>query len=351
MAVVLILAGVLAAQDGTRTSEEKKSQALVRPVRGDLGVWRAEAGKLDTPRGDVRVSASDRIGTPRGEYALFVTEGDTMVGLKGVQVRPDKGLSVERADNRLVLKVYEGKVVVRTFETELVVQTPHGEVKARGAYFVVDVTSRETRVVAVDGTLTFTNSLGAVTIEPGQESSVQKGKKPADPKASDMERVAQDVAGHEKNLMENPGFENNLNGWTVNHEGKTVVFADAHVAHWGRKSARVELSNRVFGDDRPKWLPFFQDVEVVPGRRYLVRAYFRAETRRGEAAPVLKVQGAEEDATCKVSCEGAWKMGLVFFTAKASQARVILMAELSDSYEAKIWVDDFYLVELPEKIK
>src|SRR3989304_2501049 len=102
-----LLAALLAQDPGTTTGE----LPAVRPVHEPLLVWRASTGKGDPVRGEIRVAPNDRLGTPGGAYACLLTEGDSLISLRGVHAAADKGLGLERQGARLVMKPFAGKLL------------------------------------------------------------------------------------------------------------------------------------------------------------------------------------------------------------------------------------------------
>lgn len=347
---LLLLAALLLPQDTT-----PEDRILVRSMSGALRVWHAGTDKIEAAGAETRVAVADRLGTAKNEHASFVTEGDTMVGLKGVLVGREKGLALERSGKKLLLKLVDGKVVLESFESEVVLETPHGRVEGKGAYFFVEVTEKATRVVAIDGQLTFTNTLGTVVLEPEHVAVAQADRKPSDPKAAAVAEEVREFSAADatQNLLKNPGFENGLQNWASdNPDKRRTATLERSLAHSGKQSARIEVSARIYEKEKPVWLPFHQDVEVVPGRRYLVRAYLRTENRTGSVVPKLKVGYSEGEPECRTPCEKAWKMARVIFTAKDPTARIFFCVEIPlDSYDGMLWADDFFLTELPEPAK
>lgn len=322
----------------------------VRPVKGELRVCRAGSAKAEPVREELRVAPADRLGVPKGGSALFATEGDALIHLRGVDAAPDKGLSLERAGKTLVLKVLEGRLVVESFQADLQVETPHGRASASKAYFLVDVGEKSTRVVAIEGRIAFTTSMGTVTLEGGQESTAGRGQEPSAPKAAPPGEGSDFDAGG--NLLKNPGFESSLQYW----QSKPVLNAkiseiDSAVFHGGGRSMRFELANRLHGGKAPpKYLGFRQDVKLVAGRRYLLRGFARTETKEGKVTPSLVLDGGrvEERNSSAPSCEGTWKMRRVIATAEQENCTFSLEWKAdADPVDAKMWWDDLCLIELP----
>lgn len=327
---------------------------VVRRVRGDVVVWRSSSARIQAIAKESPVLPADRLGTPEGGYGVLLTEGNTIITLKGVKVDREKGLSLERVGKKLVVRLLEGKVILDSFETEIVVQTPQGRVEGNKVYFVVEATEKATTVVAIHGELTLTNSMGSVTVEPGQKSEAAKDAAPTKPEKADLARETRDLGTVEsaQNLIRNPGLEQDLRHWTVRTVGKMeAVTLENKLSHSGTQCVRVEVSNRIFGSDRTDWLPFWQEATLKPGQRYLARAYLRTETKEGLVIPRLQVepnndQGADYS---EFLCEKTWKMARIIFTAKDSLYRIHLRSNTkSDKYDCTIFADDFFLAELPD---
>src|SRR5262245_11909002 len=195
----------VAAQDTTQSG----SLPAVRPVRGDLLHWRSGEGKAAPLTKEARVAPADRLGTRDGDYATLTTESGTIVSLRGVRAAAERGLGIERREGKLIFRVFEGKLAVQTFEEGIKVETPQGQLTAGQSHFIIEVEKEKVRVIPVDGSVTFTNSLGSVVVEPGRETVVEPGKKPTPPKATDVAKATEEFNRLEAsfNLIKNPGFE------------------------------------------------------------------------------------------------------------------------------------------------
>lgn len=349
-------AALLPAQD-TQTQEpprQVRERCLVRPVRGDIWVWRAEAKKLEASGAETRVMQEDRVGTPRGEYGMFLTEGGVAVSLKGVKVDRDRGLSVERSGGRLVIKLYEGRMVLDVRETDLVIETPHGRVESRKAYFVIDVTVKGTKVVVIEGTLAFTNSLGTVELGPEQESFAAKDKKPTVAQPTELQRELKDFleAERSQNLLRNGGLEEGLEGWgTSAYKGVTIHSIDDRISYTGRRSIRFDITSAKVSFEGELIAPnFMQDVNVVPGWKYLVRAFFRVETREGEPViPLLCIKHGERKTESVGPAEKVWRLTRMTFAGKESKDQIFLCFKVkSKKFDFTVWADEFCLIEIPQ---
>jgi hypothetical protein len=348
--VALVWAGALliGAQDPGTTSEELPS---IRAVQGDLHVWNAGKDKLAPVTEPVRVTPLDRIGTRKDKHAMLATQDGSLVSLSDVEVGREKGLALERTKDKLVIKLYKGKVAVETFQTGLRVETPNGVVEGGKACCVVQVDGKKTRVFAVDEPLNFVNSLGTVKLEPGQESTAEKAAKPSDPKPADADKGASEMmaAMASVNLIKNPGFEEGLKDWAVDQvDGKDAVTLESGLSHSGRQCARVEVSNRIFGNKTPDWLGIKQGLHLAPGKRYLFRAYARQETREGTVRPLFTIGSTKGPRWTAEPVEKSWlRFGGVFTSDAELTYRISIEANTQSArYDVVFWVDDFLLMEL-----
>ncbi len=344
----LALLALLQPQD-TRPEE----LPAIRPVAGDLKVWRAATGGIDAVKQEVRVAPADRIGTAGGEYAcLLITEGEGLVSLKGIKAGKDRGLGLERAKGGLVLKVYDGKVTLETFATEIVVQTPQGEVRGKQAYFYIEVAEDKTKVVSIEGTVTFANDLGGVDVGPGEEATAAAGKKPSEPRKSDP-RALREIFDAPQNRLANPGFETEAKGWDLPTDNRFWSF-DRELVHTGARSACFEVTPKHFAGRRDGGLACQRGIAVTQGRRYIVRAYVYLRTVKGSVSATLSFMPLEEGGdrdglwTKTPLRENAWTMLRLVGTAKRPTMDVSISFQIrSDDYEARIWADDVALIELP----
>jgi hypothetical protein len=351
IALLLLLAGApCPAQD---PSTQTESLPAVRPMQGDLLLWKASDGKAGPVARETRVAPADRLGTKDGDYAALSSEGGTVVALKGLRTGPDRGLGVERREKKLVFRVFEGKVAVQTFEQGVRIETPQGEITASNSYFLVEVEKDKTRVVTVDGAPTFTNSLGSVVIPAGRETVAESGKKASPPKATDAGKATEEFTRHEQatNLVRNAGFEDGLKFWDATYffwQGKKQTELDATLPHSGRSCIRCDFSNKIQGQKPTPGRFAQQGIPVIAGRTYLFRVYLRSEMREGQITPRISLYNVEPPESWTVSCEKPWKLLTAVVTAKENVLGLTVEALFeSDRYDGSLWVDDFLLTELP----
>lgn len=337
-----IASGAAAAPQETKT----EAHPTVRPVSGTLHAWRHGKESAEPLKGALEVAPEDRLGTPSGEAASFAADKDALVTLRGVVVKKSKGLGLVRKNGGLVLQLFDGSVLVDSAETTLGVETPFGTVQGKPAVYLVEVTRKEAKVVSLGGRLTFSNSLGSVTLEDGQESAAADNSKPATPKPhGPLRETTADAA----NLFKNPGFEDDLAGWV--DVTTPAAVADSKVAYAGRKSVRFDIQSPAGGKDH--WYALFkQNPRIEVGERYLARCFVRVDARRGVKGTFFEVQrgSKEETDTCFRAVQpGKWVLHRVLFTARLNQPEPLVGLSIEgDSIDATVWIDEYFLTRLPK---
>jgi hypothetical protein len=212
-------------------------------------------------------------------------------------------------------------------------------------------------VTTVSDAVSFSNTMGTVTVEAGRETVAEPGKKPGVPKSVDTGKAAEDFTQPEAayNLIKNPGFESGLKDWGptyFNFAGKRHTEADASVVHSGRASLRFDAATRLQGA-KPGLMRFaLQDVTVVPGKSYLFKFYIRAEIREGNITPRFGLGGAELPDAWTFPVDKTWKMKSMRVVARDKNFTLGLEALLEgERYEGSLWVDNLLLTELPTPAK
>jgi len=346
-----LVAAAASGQD--RTVEE--NAPLVHPVAGKVSVWRSAADRVEPIEKPSRVAPADRVGTLTGAPAQFSAEGTLLVMLKGIRVSRDKGLALERKADRLVLRVYEGTVVVESYETQIELETPHGRVAGRQVYFIASVDEKSTRVVALEGKVTFSNDLGSVVVAEGSSSRVEGGKGPAAARAEgapDLDWMRTTEA--ETNLLRNPGFEDGLEDWPA--DPNLHVREDREVFRGGRRSCRCRF--RDVAPSNPVFAVKVARGALVPGGRYLLRFFVRTEAclRDGKPAEIKVVLDREGKGSWADSrfhfqvagSEGTWAARRILFDATGSDFCFSVHTAMEPGlYGGTVWFDDFYLGRLP----
>lgn len=347
----LLAALLLSAQDDTQTSNAPE----IEPSIGDLRVWRARSKQIEKVMAKVRVEPADRIGSTGGAVARLSLMSQVLITLRGVQAAADQGLAVEGIKPKFQLKLYRGSILVECVEAEVEVASPHGRVSGRAVSFLLEVTPQATRVVAVDGEITFTSSLGTVQLEPGQTTLARQTQGPENKAPANLERELSWVAAAEGplNLVPNPGFEQALSGWTTDpYQGRPMPKADDTVRHTGKASARIDIPA---GHTALPRCPLRTDLRLTPGIRYFLRVYIRLENytidgREGEVkvhawfATDKSPRNFESNA---VRGQGRWLCARIIFTAPDAVFGLgVPRFEEARKYTGTVWIDDVYLAPL-----
>lgn len=339
----------LLAQDTTTAPAEF---IPVQVVAGNLQVWRAAGDKVESLEKAGKVAPADRLGTSTGDPARFSTEGGIVVQLRGIKVSSGKGLAVERKGGTLALKLYKGTLVVESYESAIELETPFGRISGKEVYFLATVDEKSAKVVALEGKVTFTNDMGAVTIGEGMTAEADAGKAPTGPKASSGAELETARAIEERNLIVNGGFENRLEEWKKDY---MAFFDDAKVAHTGRASGRFVFNGDI--SNQPI-LPQRVIKGLKPGSRYLYRFYVRTENFQAAGKPAeFKVayntsgrndnRATSREQLCPAS-EGAWTVHRFMVEATNPELWIAMFAgDAKGPYTGVIWFDDFYLGEFP----
>ena len=358
-AALLALLLVLGAQDETKA----EGSASVSPMSGDLRVWRGVRKKLEAVAKPIQLEADDRLGSPKGEPVILMSDDDIVLSVKGVKVGDKSGLSLVRTTEGLHVRIQDGSVLVDAFEKPLTIETAGGKVTGKQAYFLVEVKDGVSKVTAIDGSLTFSNPAGEVKLDGGQESSAKEGAAPGAPRAATVAEPSRDFAprGAPANLVKNPGYEEDpFAGWNKLNPKQPLRALDTKVVGSGKNSMRFTVT-----PETTKWvkapnvteLESDQFLKLTPGRRYLVRVYVRAQVRKGKCTPVLWVAGvksvnpqlAKDDMIFEnITCADAWKMHRTIVTCNKTDGYVGLKVTLDEAaYDATVWADDWSMVELP----
>jgi hypothetical protein len=340
---------ILLAQD---TATAPAEFIPIQVLTGNLSAWRAGGDKVEAIDKSGKVKPADRLGTLNGEAARFSTEGSLVVQLRGIKVSPGKGLAVERRGGTLALKLYKGTIVVESYESDIEVETPFGKIGGKEVYFLATVDERGTKVVALEGKVTFTNDMGTVTLGEGMTTEADGGKAPAAPKPSSAADLETARAIEERNLIVNGGFENRLEEWKKDY---MAFFDDTKVFHTGRASGRFALNGDI--SNQPVLPPRTIKGVLKPGSRYLLRFYVRTENYCAAGKPAdfkfafdpsgKNVSKEGKQFLCPAS-EGAWSVHRFMFEATTPDLWFAMYCgDAKGPYTGQIWFDDFYLGEFP----
>jgi hypothetical protein len=323
-------------------------------LSGTLHAWRAASAKIELLEKSTRASPQDRIGTVNGEAARFATEGPLTVLLRGIKVGKAAGLGIEHRAGKIVLKLYKGTLVVESYESEIEVETPFGKVAGRQVYFVATVDEKSTKVVALEGKVTFTNDLGSVTIGEGMAGEADKGKAPGAPRAPSVAEGEQARAAEaETNLIRNGGFEEKLQDWLIDF---LPAQEDLKVVHSGIRSLRVSLNNT--GASQPILPAKSVKGRLKAGTSYLLRFYVRTEKFERAGKPAEFKLGIDRSGKGQATdskfhyefqgSDGAWSARRITFEATGPDAWfAFFTGTAGGAYTGTMWFDDFYLAEIP----
>jgi hypothetical protein len=352
----MVLATLLFPQDETAA----EGAASISPVSGDLRVWRGVRKKLEPVAKATLLEAGDRVGSPKGEPVVLVSDDDIVLSVKGVKVGEKTGLLLVRTKDGLVVRLQDGAVLVDAFDKPLTVETAGGKATGKQAYFLVEVKDGVSKVTAIDGTLSLSNSVGEVAVESGQESSLKSGEAPSEPKPASTVVAPPDFApkGASPNLLKNPGFEQEPGAvWPAAEGAEKARTVDDRVALAGRRSLRVTAtpaSVKRLEPPQTTRVGVEQEVKFVKGRRYLVRVYVKMQVRKGKVKAALGVNGAKapadpEDYHWQTAAIGdSWRMMRTILEATRETGDVMMRLYLEDAdYDATMWVDEWSMVELP----
>lgn len=338
-----LLALLLLAQDPTVAEKDPQ----VRPSWGRLYLRRSGKPRNERVEKEVRIGRFDRLGTRPDEGAVFLVDEEILVSLFGVEAGEDAGLVLERDRAGIQFKIVKGRIVVESFRADVRVETPNGTVRTKGGYFFVQIERTRTRVVALEGKLSFTNSLGTAELVGGQESTARRGERPTAAKAASSDPLRGLVpAGVIPNVVRNPGFEQGMDHWYLEDRGGAErAWIDETQAKSGRRSLRFEVSNRLYGSaPSGEWIGFRQSVPLVPGKKYLIRAYLRLERIKGDVKPFLTVSTRSGPRWYAKGPDKKWLRAGGVFTAKEGDTRLSMEVDVgSKEYDCRIWLDDLFI--------
>ncbi len=362
MRMGLLIVLVLRAQD---QATQAQAPVDVQALSGEIQVWRQKTRRIEKTSTRIVVLPEDRLGSPPGAVSR-ISIGDVVLILRGVDAGAGSGLSAQFSGKKLLLKLHKGSAVVESLEADVSVETPHGKIEGKTVYFLLEVQNDRTRVVAIDGPLSFTTTLGEVTLEAGESAGGDGKKPPGKLKETVAEKDLSWTATAESpvNLVQNPGFEDDLTEWLgIEHQGRKLLTADLKTVRSGKKAAKITLPNIVPGKDtgNRSWLLFEGHYGVLTaGNRYLFRTWVRAEDFTCDGKPgtlrfaltwSVKDQAFKGEFRKTVPVvPGAWTCVRFFVTPQADGFEL----HVSPGTEGKpvngtLWFDDFFLAPLPEK--
>jgi hypothetical protein len=312
----------------------------IQPLSGEVQVLRPKAKKPEKAAGKVVVQPEDRLGTATGVVSRIAIDADVVLILKGVEAKENGGLSAAHVGKKLVLKLYKGSAVVESVETDVSVETPHGKVEGKTVYFLLEVQPDKSRIVAVDGTLAFTTTLGKLTLEGGETVTADGKKPPVKGTMTETDRVSTTSGEAAVNLIQNPGFEEDLTEWI----GALAKVDDKPLS--GKKCARVEVAPG-------KYLLWQGHYGILTaGTRYMFRTWVRADQ---EGTITLTFNWSVKDQAFKGDFRrtvpvtpGAWKCVRFFVTPQADGYELTIDP---GTVKGTLRFDDFLLAPLPDPAK
>ncbi|HZE98385.1 MAG TPA: hypothetical protein VE981_15240 [Planctomycetota bacterium] len=353
------LCGILLCLLAQESKPAPQDVIAVQVVGGSLSAWRAGGDKIEPIDKTGKVAPADRLGTLNGDPARFATEGGLVVQLRGIKVSSGKGLALERRGGTLALKLYKGILVVESYESDIELETPFGKIAGKEVCFLASVDEKSTKVVALEGKVTFTNDLGSVSVGEGMSSDAESGRSPAAPRASSSADLDAARALEEpRNLISNPGFENKLTDWKP---PEWMHFAEeTRVLHSGRACARFTCDG--VRDNQPVTPPRTLKGVLKPGTKYLFRFYVRTENfqaagKSGDLKCVLDRSGTGKGQETQMhhlipASEGAWTVHRFMFEASSPDLWFALFCgDPKGPYTGAVYLDDFFLGEFPARPK
>lgn len=363
MAAFLVPALAAAQESGDTRSLEPP--AVVK-TSGSLKVWRGGAPGAESVKDQetVRLLPTDRLGTGAGQSASVTVEGTLRVLLNNVKIGREEGLSIERSDARkIVFHLHGGAAAVQSFEHAFEIHTDHGRVEGKDAYLVVEASDQAMRVFVFQGKPVLANSTGQIELESNQGASAEKDKPPqAGTDARGFPNTGWITAAEapENLLRANPGFELEFRPPWCELWGKDkglLASIDTKMFRSGARSSRLDFRD-CYTD---KKFPPEAQVTLVPGQRYVLRAWVRSQGYTFDGRPgklqltVIPIdpnikEGRESVTAMEpVSCEGAWRCLQMIFAAPVPTCRVRIFKEDAGEHRftGTIWTDDWFLGPMP----
>jgi alpha-L-arabinofuranosidase len=164
--------------------------------------------------------------------------------------------------------------------------------------------------------------------------------------------------GLAQNVLQNPGFEDDFNGWWYGGDPAGVTTEiDTTLAHSGTKSLRIRFD----GSENVDYYQVGQDVPVGPETTYLLQAYMRVDGVRAYGGVSLLVQDARGwdylgYSTPDMYTTQDWTRvsTIAFTTPSETSALTIMVARSNRDWNSPIsgtvWLDDVSLLRLPPQI-
>jgi alpha-L-arabinofuranosidase len=162
-----------------------------------------------------------------------------------------------------------------------------------------------------------------------------------------------------ENLLLNPGFEDDLDGWyNLGDPPGATAQIDAATAHSGSHSLRITFD----GSEDVDYWHVGQDVSVEPNTTYRLQGYLRVSDIRTFSSVHLAVQDGRENGyeylyagTVDLYTTQDWTLASVTFTTLTDTNNVLVLVSRGGMgggfpISGTAWVDDVTLVRLPPLI-
>jgi hypothetical protein len=354
--------------------------AEIGPLSGEIVVLRAQSRKSERLTQVSKVTPQDRIGTAGGSPGRISIDAGCMVTLKGVTATEGEGLSVDRIGKTLTVRLHHGRILVETFAVEMALETPQGRVEGKSVYFLAEVGRESSRIVAIDGELKVSNDLGKMDVGSGETVALRKGAGPAKGPPADPDKDLAGAAAVEEpfNLFKNPGFELDLKEWCcLRSAGKPLAVIDETTVHGGRKSVRIQFPNTSMtppavaadasGNGNAALCALLDSKGLKPGARYLLRMWLRTENYAVDGKPVpfsflsrglvLPDQPAGDGSSlcrCPIA-EKKWTCARFVLVARPRSEKEPFVLNFPDggpdrgAFSGSVWLDDFFLAQIPAR--
>jgi hypothetical protein len=354
--------------------------AEINPLSGEILVLRAQSRKAEKVTQVAKVTPQDRVGTAGGSPGRISIDAACMVTLKGVTATEGEGLSVDRVGKTLTVRLHHGRILVETFAVEMALETPQGRVEGKSLYFLAEVGRESTRIVAIDGELKVSNDLGKMDVGSGETVSLRNGAGPAKGPPADPDKDLAGAAALEEpfNLFKNPGFELDLKEWfSLRYANKALAGIDDTMAHGGRKSVRIQLPNisltppavpaDAYGNGNAALCALLDSRGLKPGARYLLRMWIRTENYAVDGKPVpfsflsrglVLPEQPPGDGSSLCRCplaEKKWTCARFVLVARPRSEKEPFVLNLPDGapdrglFSGTVWLDDFFLAQIPAR--
>jgi len=323
VAAVVAAAAAVALLVHSRTPWKERQVVASAGTSGTIHVSLASEGswELLPPGGLLR--SGDRVATTRrgaGQMRLS----------SGVSVDLNSGTVLELFDPSY-LYMHTGEVyVVARPGTGFTVQTESAKVRVTGTRFTVLAERGSTRVTVVEGSVEIRNAKGHVTVSAGQAASVDKGKAPRAPVATDPAKAI---------------------GWTLEPEPKiSLALSGSRVRQGSKLTAEVTVVN-------PKAEPMsiYAPGGVQPFYMFRITGPRRGSSWVQQASPVRSASTAREPQAATISIDPgsrhSFKCSLPKLTAAPGEYTVSAIYYAYRAEDAPEWLWTGTIESSPVKVE